>query len=487
MCPDSAAGRFPNMVKKRVTPTVTSQGTGHVSLRSYATTRASKQVKEKGIIKKDAPYADAVRANLVNWLNARGLPDQNVEIRYVGPAGWGLVAKKPLAKGEKAIEIPESLLITKETVLKESAFSALMQEQKLPEYWLLAMFLVEQYGMFAEDPESCSYTPYIDSLPEETGNVLEWTGREAGDLLKGSPMERMAYQMVQDVKSAIKSIQKAVKGHPSAYYMTEQRLRWAFSLLFSRVVRLTSRDRKLALIPWADMLNHKPEVRTFIDWEEDSNAVTFRTDKEYKKGEEVFVSYGPRSSGDLLLTYGFVPSTASDPAVEKVDLRLVLDGYDPYAGVKKAALKRYGLDSAWTFPLQLNRYPAGLVEYASFLAFRPQSDEEVDFYAEQLFGPTSERVIPTEINRAGRDLIKQECFNALSRYRGSVEIDRLMLEEQEVIAQESIMSQNKRSAAAAAVRLRERAILRKTRDSIYKTGNFVQDLIRRNPLLDLFN
>eukprot|EP00470_Lotharella_oceanica_P011352 CAMPEP_0170183258 /NCGR_PEP_ID=MMETSP0040_2-20121228/30117_1 /TAXON_ID=641309 /ORGANISM="Lotharella oceanica, Strain CCMP622" /LENGTH=490 /DNA_ID=CAMNT_0010428935 /DNA_START=84 /DNA_END=1556 /DNA_ORIENTATION=- len=445
--------------------------------------------KKAGIVKKAQPYADEIRSNLVQWLQEEGMPDQNVEIRYVGPAGWGLVAKKPLKRGDQAIKIPENLLITSGKVLVESKFAGIMKEKKLPEYWMLAMFLVENYAMTQEDPENCRYAPYIKSLPDETGNVLEWTSREIADLLKGSPMERMAYQMVSDVKEAIQFILKAVKGHPNAYYMSEARLRWAFSLLFSRVVRLTSRDRQLALIPWADMLNHKPDVESFIDWEEKENSVVFRTDREYRQGEEVFVSYGPRSSGDLLLTYGFVPSTASNPETEKVDLRFVLDGYDPYAGPKKQALKKYGLDSSWTFPLQLNRFPIGLVEYASFLAFRPKSESEVDFYAKQLFGPATQRVIPAEIDTIGRDLIQQECFNALSRYRGSVETDRLMLEEMEVIAQESIMSQDKRAAAAAAVRLRERAILRKTRDAIFRkgSGNFIQKLLRRIPVADLFN
>eukprot|EP00466_Bigelowiella_natans_P014145 jgi/Bigna1/90881/estExt_fgenesh1_pg.C_820008 len=448
---------------------------------------ALKKGSKGGIVKKEKPYADEIRQELVRWLQERGMPEQNVEIRYVGPAGWGLVAKKPLRAGDIAINIPEELLITKEKVLQDSKFATLMKESKMPEYWMLALFLVEQYAMTQEDSSSCQYAPYIKSLPDETGNVLEWTGREAGDLLKGSPLERMAYQMVTDVKQGIKEITKLTKTHPNAYYVTEPRLRWAFSLLFSRVVRLTSRNRQLALIPWADMLNHQPDVRSYIDWDDKENAVVFRGDRDYNIGDEVFVSYGPRSSGDLLLTYGFVPSTATDPEIEKVDLRLVLDGYDPYAGVKKAALKQYGLDSAWTFPLQLNRYPAGLIEYASFLSFRPQSDEEVDFYAKQLFGPTERRAIPKEVSQSGRELIKQECFNALSRYRGTVESDRLMLEEQEVISQKSIMSQDKRPAAAAAVRLRERAILRKTRDVIDKTGNVVLDLLRRNPFQDLFN
>jgi len=296
-----------------------------------------------GLVKKEKPYADEIGKGLMAWLADRGMPEQNVEIRYVGPAGWGLVTKKPLKRGDVAFQIPEDILITKDKVLAESKFASVMKTKNIPEYWMLAMFLVENYALMIED-ENASYAPYIRSLPDETGNVLEWTGREIGDLLKGSPLERVAYQMVTDVKEAIQTIMKTVKGHPNAAYMTETRLRWAFSLLFSRVVRLTSRDRQLALIPWADMANHQTDVGSFIDWEEDKKSVVFRSDRDYTANQEIFVSYGPRSSGDLLLTYGFVPSTASNPQIEKVDLRLVLDGYDPYAGPKKEALEKYGPD-----------------------------------------------------------------------------------------------------------------------------------------------
>lgn len=94
------------------------------------------------------------------------------------------------------------------------------------------------------------------------------------------------------------------------------------------------------------------------DWDEAEQAVCFRVDEDYKEGAEVFTSYarrggtrgkgratlapastpplhphglpragvGPRSSGDLLLTYGFVPRNRKVQADnEKVDLRLQVD------------------------------------------------------------------------------------------------------------------------------------------------------------------
>lgn len=60
-------------------------------------------------------------------------------------------------------------------------------------------------------------------------------------------------------------------------------------------------------MPWADMLNHSTDCTAHIDYNWLNSTVNLVTDREYKEGEQVKVSYGQRSGGDLLLSYGFVP------------------------------------------------------------------------------------------------------------------------------------------------------------------------------------
>ena len=64
-------------------------------------------------------------------------------------------------------------------------------------------------------------------------------------------------------------------------------LRWAFSMLVSRLFRLSSKDALEVLVPWADMLNHSPSARCLLDWDPGAQAVVFRTDQPYQKGEQV--------------------------------------------------------------------------------------------------------------------------------------------------------------------------------------------------------
>ncbi|KAF6169163.1 hypothetical protein GIB67_038660 [Kingdonia uniflora] len=54
--------------------------------------------------------------------------------------------------------------------------------------------------------------------------------------------------------------------------------KWSFGIVFSRLVRLPSLNEMVALLPWADMLNHSCEVETFLDYDKSSQAVVFTTD-----------------------------------------------------------------------------------------------------------------------------------------------------------------------------------------------------------------
>lgn len=89
------------------------------------------------------------------------------------------------------------------------------------------------------------------------------------------------------------------------------------------------------LAPWADLVNHDVDRACYFDW--DGSALVLRPDRSYAPGEQVFASYGQKSSGQLLLSYGFVPETNPHEAVR---VELTVDPDSPAA----AALQRY----AWS-------------------------------------------------------------------------------------------------------------------------------------------
>ena len=149
------------------------------------------------------------------------------------------MANERINSGDVACKVPEQLLITRDRVLKEvdPIVAEFITINKLPDYWVLATFLVEMFAA-TDLEEECKYKHYILSLPRETGSVLEWGRSAIGDLLKGSPVEGTAYEMNNDVNDAIQFLMKQMPTvSPYPKYYTPENLRWAFAILFSRVIR----------------------------------------------------------------------------------------------------------------------------------------------------------------------------------------------------------------------------------------------------------
>lgn len=89
---------------------------------------------------------------------------------------------------------------------------------------------------------------------------------------------------------------------------------WSFVMLFSRAARLSNKigGEELALVPYADLMNHNPYSNTYIDAQRSGMPLVSRiekvavyADRSYKKFEQVFINYGEKGNADLLLLYGF--------------------------------------------------------------------------------------------------------------------------------------------------------------------------------------
>lgn len=59
---------------------------------------------------------------------------------------------------------------------------------------------------------------------------------------------------------------------------------------------------------------------------------------------QVFISYGKKSNGELLLSYGFVPREGTNPS-DSVELPLSLKKSDKCYKEKLEALRKYGLSA----------------------------------------------------------------------------------------------------------------------------------------------
>ncbi|KAL4443502.1 hypothetical protein ABPG75_011239 [Micractinium tetrahymenae] len=384
---------------------------------------------------------------LLRWLEGRGLPPQKLAAVAVPGAGRGLAATQPISKGEALLRIPQQLVITPAAAAQQSSLAPLLESTPLPAWSVLALWLAEAR---AAGPAG-EWWPYIQLLPDHTGSVLEWSEDEVG-WLAGSQLAEAAAEIRgaaaaswQEMQPLLAQAAAAGLGPPGAF--SREALQSAFSMLLSRLVRLPSlglgppsaaagQARQAqqagaageppgteALLPWADLLNHSPASTAFLDWDPAEAAVVLRTDRRYWPGEEVHISYGQKTGGELLLSYGFTPKPADNPH-DGCKLRLALRPGDPAAPAKAAALAAFGMGPSQLFPLRMAAAPFELVHYAALAAAEVGSEQEAGQLAQRLFGAGD---IPPTLQQPALEAVVAACQAAMKAYPSSLEADRAEL------------------------------------------------------------
>ena len=171
-------------------------------------------------------------------------------------------------------------------------------------------------------------------------------------------------------------------------------------MLFSRAIRLRNmkQGETLALVPYADLINHSPYSQAYLDARESgdwlfktgSEEVVLYADRSYRKMEQIYISYGPKSNADLLLLYGFAlernPFNSVDVTVsikslmnssqnngeEDDDKDINNNITDPLADEKMEFLRKVKRDTTVDFPCYADRYPTEMLEYLRLMMMTPE-------------------------------------------------------------------------------------------------------------------
>jgi hypothetical protein len=174
---------------------------------------------------------------------------------------------------------------------------------------------------------------------------------------------------------------------------------------------------------------------------------------------QVTISYGFKSSGELLLSYGFCPPPGTNP-YDAAYLSFAPEITDPSMQEKKQALIKRDLLPVDIFGLLIDALPAGLLPYAAFCTARASKSSGAD--VEQLAVQLFDRGELPDIDGVSSEVIALEavvkqCKAALPGYKQTAAADQ---QAAEAVAGGGGFAQ--RAALVAATRCRERAILART-------------------------
>ncbi|CAL5224402.1 g7084 [Coccomyxa viridis] len=117
-----------------------------------------------------------------------------------------------------------------------------------------------------------------------------------------------------------------------------------FNLLYDLV--LSQKVKWYAMCPVVDFMNHNSSIQSSVEYEYFKDCFTISCAASFKKGEQVFISYGPQSNDSLLQYYGFVePDIPHDTYIVPDLAAAVPDAVSSSSPPSiKAVLTKKGLD-----------------------------------------------------------------------------------------------------------------------------------------------
>lgn len=368
------------------------------------------------------------------------------------PSGRGLIAVKGLTQGESVFEVPEALLMTKARALE--IVPGLSEE--VDDFIAIACLLMWERAK----GESSFWRPYLDILPsaeELTVALFRWKDEELDSLLGGSPTVAAAKSLREKLRVEFCAMEDSLFAQDRSVFpennFTLTAWEWAFSILFSRAIFL-QKENTVALVPYADLLNHSPFVSTYIDMQSEfltgDKYVALYTDRPYSKMDQVFVTYGPKSNSELLVSYGFLVERNPYDAVE---LSAYPSRDDPLYDMKVAYLTECGIDGPQPFPLYADRYPMELIEFLRYCVCN----------ADMVRGGDFGNFVSEENEDAAAAALIQACSDALAAYPTTIEEDRALMGDRALYKLFGV-----KERCAIRQRLGEKLILQRTMGNVEK-------------------
>ncbi|KAM4700983.1 SET domain-containing protein 4 [Discoglossus pictus] len=272
---------------------------------------------------------------LKRWLKERGFQDRHLRAADFTDTGRGLMATRFLQPGELIISLPETCLITTDTVL-QSYLGKYITGWSPPISPLLALctyLITERYA-----GGNSQWKPYVDLLPSTYSCPVYWDP-ETVNLLP-EPVKQKALDQVNELHELYVGSLPFFSSLHSLFHedtesiLTFDALRWAWCTVNTRTVYMKHAQRECfsaehdvyALAPYLDLLNHSPTVQVGAGFNKTSRCYEIRSNDGCRKHQQVFICYGPHDNQRLLLEYGFV--AANNPhqtvyATKDVILRYV--------------------------------------------------------------------------------------------------------------------------------------------------------------------
>lgn len=248
--------------------------------------------------------------SLLAWMQECGASVDNVSIEKSALAGGlGLFAAVDIPPGGEVFRCPCRLTLTAEAAMADPSIGAALTSHasRIDRHMMNIVYLLHcrQSGLHAA---------YISCLPNDVDDDLpqNWPDEEQSGWLRGTSLLRHAREGAKTLRSFHEEVlDDLCARHPEAFPREAYNFRalcWAHAVYWSRAIGLTfPGGKREALVPLLDLCNHRPGVATTVSLVAASTEPTYalRASGAIKRGQEIFINYGAKGTGELLRCHGF--------------------------------------------------------------------------------------------------------------------------------------------------------------------------------------
>ena len=369
--------------------------------------------------------------NFLQYLYKNNSFFPKIEIQFYTDDYRGVVAKNKILKNEIIMAIPKECLITLEVALNTSygkKISGFMyHELNSPKHCLLSSFL-----LFEQNNPLYKY--YFDLLPNDYSNFPIFYTEKELDYLKGSPFLNLITNKKMDMRMDYNKLCEKIENFKN---FTFEKFCQARVIVSSRVFGISINKVKTdALVPFADLLNHRRPRQTQWFYDDNKNAFIVQAIEEINPGQEIFDSYGKKTNSRFLLNYGFA---LENNDMGEYQLTVVFNNEYPLFDIKKKLFKNE-FDFTKIYNLNNNFQESQILELISYLRFLLY-DDNINNIFKTIFTSKNKKNEEMTLNYyffypINRDIeikvlkqLKLLCEQALAKYPTTMKEDQRIFNE----------------------------------------------------------
>mmetsp|Transcript_6293 Transcript_6293/g.9680 ORF Transcript_6293/g.9680 Transcript_6293/m.9680 type:complete len:526 (+) Transcript_6293:68-1645(+) len=265
----------------------------------------------------------------------------------------GLIATANIKRGDVVLSMPyDDMICLTPAIARNIVYKGVLPDEY--DAWtadngLIALLILNEVAKASEEKKGISLPKrtestqafmkaWVELLPslEECRKLHPILWSEADQEVLQSSSTKKIYKILDDIEEDAAWLTERIwsadrESFPEEVTLdgntvpcfSEEGYKWAMALATSRSVFTDSSSR---LIPFMDFANHDDKGREveggYMGTFGTTNGALLYARKDYKVGEEVMCSYGPKSAADYVLENGFCPTKALKTAISEVTFEL---------------------------------------------------------------------------------------------------------------------------------------------------------------------